>query len=135
MPWAVVVSGLKKQKQKNKNEKELIWAWMKWGFKIKLELVIGFLNFGLGLSGLVVSGLKQGNEMGFGKRKENSGRTGEKRRQRHYGEIASRRNFDQPFRWPNDLRFSSNFEEVLYSTRGTILRWPIVFLTVEFLDL
>ena len=135
MPWAVVVSGLKKQKQKNKNEKELIWAWMKWGFKIKLELVIGFLNFGLGLSGLVVSGLKQGNEMGFGKRKENSGRTGKKRRGRHCGEIASRRNFDRPFGWPNNLRFGSDFEEVLYSTRGTILRWPIVFLTVEFLDL
>ena len=46
---------------------------MKWGFKKKWELVIGFLNFGLGLSGLVASGLKQGNEMGFVKRKENMG--------------------------------------------------------------
>ena len=64
--------------KRKKNEKELIWAWMKWGFKIKLELVIGFLNFGLGLSGLVVSGLKQGKEMGFVKRKGNSSRTGEK---------------------------------------------------------
>ena len=41
--------------------------------KEKCELVIGFLNFGLGLNGLVVSGLKQGNEMGFVKRKENMG--------------------------------------------------------------
>ena len=83
----------------------------------------------------MVSGLKQGNEMGFGKRKENSGRTGEKRRQRYCGEISSRQNFDRPFGWPNDLHFDSDFEEVLYSTRGTILRWPIVFLKVEFLDL
>ena len=42
--------------------------------KEKCELVIGFLNFGLGLNGLVVSGLKQGNEMGFVKRKGNSSR-------------------------------------------------------------
>ena len=79
------------------------------------------MNFGLGLNGLVVSGLKQGNEMGFGKRKENSGKMGEKRRWRHCGEISSRRNFDRPFGWPNDLRFGLGFEEVLYSTRGTIL--------------
>ena len=46
---------------------------MKWGFKKKWELVIGFLNFGLGLSGLVASGLTQRNEMGFVKRKENMG--------------------------------------------------------------
>ena len=41
--------------------------------KEKCELVIGFLNFGLSLNGLVVSGLKQGNEMSFVKRKENMG--------------------------------------------------------------
>ena len=73
--------------------------------------------------------------MDFVKRKGNSGRTGEKRRRRHCGEIASHRNFDRLFGWPNDLRFDSDFEGVLYSRRGTILRWPIMFLTVEFLDL
>ena len=35
----------------------------------------------------MVSGLKQGKEMGFVKRKGNSSRTGEKRRRRHCGKF------------------------------------------------
>ena len=45
------------------------------------------LNFGLGLSGLVVvSGLK-GKEMGLVKRKGNSSRSGEKRKWQHCGKF------------------------------------------------
>ena len=47
----------------------------------------------------------------------------------------SHRNFGQPFGRPNDVRFGSNFEKVFYSTRGKILRWPIMILMVKFLDL
>ena len=55
--------------------------------KEKCELVIGFLNFGLSLNGLVVSGLKQEKEMGFVKRNGNSSKTGKKRRRRHCGKF------------------------------------------------
>ena len=60
---------------------------------------------------------------------------GRKRAAANCGEFPCRWNFDWPFGWPNDVRFGPNFEEVFYLTRGTILRWPIVILTVKFLDL
>ncbi|RVX08379.1 Protein detoxification 40 [Vitis vinifera] len=49
--------------------------------------------------------------------------------------ISPRRSFDRPFGWSNDLRFGSDLEGVFYSTRGIILRWPIVLLAAKFLDL
>ena len=44
-------------------------------------------------------------------------------------------NFGWPFGRSNDVSFGSNFEEVFYSTRWTILQWSIMILTIEFLDM